>query len=117
MRFISNRSSGKMGYALARSRSRARRARDPGFRPRAACRSRDGVQVIHVRTAVEMRDAVMEHLAEATIVVKAAAVADYHLSHVPAAQDQEDRHAHVAGARSHARHPGRAGTARRATAC
>jgi phosphopantothenoylcysteine decarboxylase / phosphopantothenate---cysteine ligase len=36
-----------------------------------------------VRTAREMHDAVMEHLPEASIIVKAAAVADYHLSQVP----------------------------------
>ena len=39
--------------------------------------------MIHVKTAVEMHDAVMAHLKEATIIVKSAAVADYHLSHVP----------------------------------
>jgi phosphopantothenoylcysteine decarboxylase/phosphopantothenate--cysteine ligase len=36
-----------------------------------------------VRTAQEMRIAVMEHLGPATIIIKAAAVADYHLSKVP----------------------------------
>ena len=35
VRFISNRSSGKMGYALAEAAAAARRARDPGLRPRA----------------------------------------------------------------------------------
>jgi phosphopantothenoylcysteine decarboxylase/phosphopantothenate--cysteine ligase len=82
VRFISNRSSGKMGYALAQAASQ-RAARvilvsGPVQLPEPA-----GVSVIHVRTAVEMRNAVMEHLADATIVVKSAAVADYHLSRVP----------------------------------
>ncbi len=82
VRFISNRSSGKMGYALAQAAAQ-RGARvilvsGPVQLPEPA-----GVSVIHVRTAVEMRDAVMEHLPEATIVVKSAAVADYHLSRVP----------------------------------
>ena len=36
-----------------------------------------------MRTAVEMRDQVMEHLPAASIVIKAAAVADFHLSKVP----------------------------------
>ena len=36
-----------------------------------------------MRTAVEMRQAVMEHLEEATIVIKAAAVADYHRANPP----------------------------------
>jgi len=38
-----------------------------------------GVTVVPVRTALEMRQAVMDHLPEATIVIKAAAVADYHI--------------------------------------
>ena len=42
-----------------------------------------GVEVVPVRTAVEMRDKVFELLADADIVVKAAAVADFHLSRVP----------------------------------
>ena len=82
VRFISNRSSGKMGYALAQAAAQ-RGARvilisGPVQLPEPA-----GVQVIHVRTAVEMRNAVMEHLAEAGIIVKSAAVADYHVAHVP----------------------------------
>jgi phosphopantothenoylcysteine decarboxylase/phosphopantothenate--cysteine ligase len=39
--------------------------------------------VVPVRTALEMRDAVFAHLEPATIIVKAAAVADFHLSRVP----------------------------------
>jgi len=39
--------------------------------------------VVNVRTAVEMRDKVMENLPAAGIVIKAAAVADFHLSNVP----------------------------------
>jgi phosphopantothenoylcysteine decarboxylase/phosphopantothenate--cysteine ligase len=42
-----------------------------------------GVEVVQVRTAVEMREKVMEHLPAASIVIKAAAVADFHLSKVP----------------------------------
>jgi phosphopantothenoylcysteine decarboxylase/phosphopantothenate--cysteine ligase len=42
------------------------------------------VQVIHVVSAREMRAAVMDHLGEATIIIKAAAVADYHVASVPA---------------------------------
>jgi phosphopantothenoylcysteine decarboxylase/phosphopantothenate--cysteine ligase len=41
------------------------------------------VTVVHVRTALEMRAAVMDHLAQSTIVIKSAAVADYHVSEVP----------------------------------
>jgi phosphopantothenoylcysteine decarboxylase/phosphopantothenate--cysteine ligase len=42
-----------------------------------------GVELISVRTAVEMRQQVFEHLGPADIVIKAAAVADFHLSKVP----------------------------------
>jgi phosphopantothenoylcysteine decarboxylase/phosphopantothenate--cysteine ligase len=42
-----------------------------------------GVEVIPVHTAVEMREKVFANLAPATIVIKAAAVADFHLSSVP----------------------------------
>jgi phosphopantothenoylcysteine decarboxylase/phosphopantothenate--cysteine ligase len=38
---------------------------------------------VRVKTACEMREAVMQHLPESSIVIKAAAVADYHLSTVP----------------------------------
>ena len=41
------------------------------------------VQLIQIRTAQEMRDAVMNHLSEASIIIKSAAVADYFVSNVP----------------------------------
>jgi phosphopantothenoylcysteine decarboxylase/phosphopantothenate--cysteine ligase len=82
VRFISNRSSGKMGYALAEVAAQ-RGARVILISGPVQLPDPAGVSVVRVRTAVEMRDAVMERLAEATIVVKSAAVADYHLSRVP----------------------------------
>jgi len=82
VRFISNRSSGKMGYALAQAAAQ-RGARVILVSGPVQLPEPPGVSVVHVRTAVEMRNAVMEHLADATIVVKSAAVADYHLSRVP----------------------------------
>jgi len=77
VRYLSNRSSGKMGYALAEA-AVARGARvilvsGPVSLPPPA-----GVELIPVRTAVEMRKAVLDHLERATIIIKAAAVADYH---------------------------------------
>jgi phosphopantothenoylcysteine decarboxylase/phosphopantothenate--cysteine ligase len=42
-----------------------------------------GARVVHVETAREMRTAVMEALPQATIIVKAAAVADYQVTSVP----------------------------------
>jgi phosphopantothenoylcysteine decarboxylase/phosphopantothenate--cysteine ligase len=82
VRFISNRSSGKMGYALAQAAAQ-RGARVILVSGPVRLPEPPGVSVIHVHTAIEMRDAVMEHLAEAGIIVKSAAVADYHLSRVP----------------------------------
>jgi phosphopantothenoylcysteine decarboxylase / phosphopantothenate---cysteine ligase len=82
VRYISNRSSGKMGYAIADEAARrdARVILVSG--PVNIARPRD-VEVILVRTALEMRKAVMENLAEATIIIKNAAVADYYVSNIP----------------------------------
>jgi phosphopantothenoylcysteine decarboxylase/phosphopantothenate--cysteine ligase len=82
VRFISNRSSGKMGYALAQAAAQ-RGARVTLISGPVQLKEPTGVSTIHVRTAAEMRNAVMEHLADATIVVKSAAVADYHVAKVP----------------------------------
>jgi len=82
VRYISNRSSGKMGYALAEAAAQ-RGAQVILVSGPVALSEPHGVRVVHVRTAVEMHDAVMSHLSEASIIVKAAAVADYHLAQVP----------------------------------
>jgi phosphopantothenoylcysteine decarboxylase / phosphopantothenate---cysteine ligase len=82
VRFISNRSSGKMGYALAEAAVQ-RGARVILVSGPVDLAEPHGVRVVQVRTAQEMHDAVMEHLSEAGIIVKAAAVADYHLAQVP----------------------------------
>jgi phosphopantothenoylcysteine decarboxylase/phosphopantothenate--cysteine ligase len=82
VRYLSNRSSGKMGYALAEA------AADRGARVilvsgPVALAAPTRVELIPVRTAVEMRQAVMDHLEQATMVIKAAAVADYHRANPP----------------------------------
>ena len=82
VRFISNRSSGKMGYALAQAAAE-RGAKVILVSGPVQLDAPPNVRVIPVKTAVEMHDAVLENLKEATIVVKSAAVADYHLSRVP----------------------------------
>jgi phosphopantothenoylcysteine decarboxylase/phosphopantothenate--cysteine ligase len=82
VRFVSNRSSGKMGYALAEAAAK-RGARVILISGPVHIAEPHGVEVVHVRTALDMREAVMEHLAAATIIVKSAAVADYHMSKVP----------------------------------
>ncbi len=80
VRYLSNRSSGKMGYALAEEAA-ARGAKvilvsGPVNLPAPQ-------NVIQVQTAAQMFDAVMSHLEESTIIIKAAAVADYHRSDAP----------------------------------
>ncbi len=76
VRFISNRSSGKMGYAVAEA-ARRRGARTLLVSGPTALQPPNGVETIPVTTVAEMRAAVLERLPEATIVVKAAAPADY----------------------------------------
>jgi len=78
VRYLSNRSSGKMGYALAEE-AVARGARVTLISGPVNLPPPREATLVPVRTALEMRQAVMDHLAEATIVVKAAAVADYHI--------------------------------------
>jgi phosphopantothenoylcysteine decarboxylase / phosphopantothenate---cysteine ligase len=82
VRYISNRSSGKMGYALAEAAA-ARGARVVLVSGPVHLRPPFGVNIVPVQTANEMYDAVLAHLPEATIIVKAAAVADYHMANVP----------------------------------
>jgi phosphopantothenoylcysteine decarboxylase/phosphopantothenate--cysteine ligase len=82
VRFISNRSSGKMGYALAEAAVQ-RGAQVILVSGPVQLAEPHGVRLVRVRTALEMHDAVFAHLNEASIIVKAAAVADYHLAQVP----------------------------------
>ena len=76
VRFLGNRSSGKTGYALAEA-ARRRGARVVLVSAPTALRPPAGVECVQVITAQQMRDAVFAHLDQATIVIKAAAVADY----------------------------------------
>ena len=76
VRFLGNRSSGKMGYALAEAAKR-RGARVILVTAPTALRIPSGVEAVHVVTTSEMRDAVIQHLPDASLIIKAAAVADY----------------------------------------
>jgi phosphopantothenoylcysteine decarboxylase/phosphopantothenate--cysteine ligase len=88
VRYITNRSSGKMGYALAEE-ARARGARVVLISGPVNLTAPRGVEIEHVQTAVEMRQAVMKHLGESTMIVKAAAVADYHRANPPAKKEKK----------------------------
>jgi len=76
VRFISNYSSGKMGYALALAAQR-RGARVILVSGPVSLAAPDAIELVAVESALEMRDAVMARAGECTVVVKAAAVADY----------------------------------------
>jgi phosphopantothenoylcysteine decarboxylase / phosphopantothenate---cysteine ligase len=76
VRFLGNRSSGKMGYAVAR-RAAERGADVALVSGPSALATPPGVRRIDVGSALEMRDAVRREFARADVVVKAAAVADF----------------------------------------
>ena len=76
VRYLSNRSSGKMGYALARAAVR-RGAEVVLVSGPTALECPSGVRIIQVTTAAEMHAAVVREFATASVVVMAAAVADY----------------------------------------
>jgi phosphopantothenoylcysteine decarboxylase/phosphopantothenate--cysteine ligase len=82
VRYLSNRSSGKMGYALAAAAA-ARGARVTLVSGPVSLTPPADVEVIRVRSAAEMRKAVMEHLDASTIIIKSAAVADYYRADAP----------------------------------
>src|SRR5271166_4849537 len=76
VRFLTNRSSGKMGYALAQAAVR-RGARVVLVSGPTDLSVPEGVDWVPVRATEEMRNAVLERASEANIVVMAAAVADF----------------------------------------
>ncbi len=82
VRYISNRSSGKMGYALA-SEAVRRGARVTLISGPVDLPVPRGVDLVRIRTAREMYDAVLAALEPATIIIKSAAVADYYVADVP----------------------------------
>jgi phosphopantothenoylcysteine decarboxylase/phosphopantothenate--cysteine ligase len=76
VRFISNPSSGKMGYAIARA-LRHRGAQVVLISGPTTLEVPRGVQAVQVRSAQEMAAAVDAHFAAAQVIIKSAAVADY----------------------------------------
>ena len=117
VRFISNRSSGKMGYAVAQA------ARERGAEvvlvsgPVSLC-TPPGVRRIDVESAAQMHDAVMKELPGTDIFIATAAVADYRPARARRLQDQESHRqaGHQHGA--HHRHPaGRGRSGRSAALC
>jgi phosphopantothenoylcysteine decarboxylase/phosphopantothenate--cysteine ligase len=76
VRYIANRSSGRMGYAVASEAAR-RGARVVLVSGPTRLEPPTGVEVVRVRSAIEMHAAVQKVAADADVVVMAAAVADY----------------------------------------
>jgi phosphopantothenoylcysteine decarboxylase/phosphopantothenate--cysteine ligase len=76
VRYLTNRSSGRMGYALAEAALR-RGARVLLVSGPTSIASPGGAELTRVESAEQMRDAVLKLLPEATIVIKTAAVSDY----------------------------------------
>lgn len=81
VRFISNHSTGKMGYAIARC-AMERGAEVTLITGQTAIEKPPFVKVISVVSAADMFEAVKEHYADMDYIVKAAAVADYTPEHV-----------------------------------
>jgi len=79
VRYISNRSSGRMGYALAAAAAR-RGAEVTLVSGPTALTPPAAAAFVPVQTAEEMREAVLHHAGRASIVIKAAAVADYRVA-------------------------------------
>ena len=80
VRFISNASSGKMGYALARAALKAGHEVTLITAP-TALKPPTGAEVVRVETTAEMFVAVKEHFARCDCLIMAAAVADYTPAH------------------------------------
>ena len=87
VRFIGNRSSGKMGVALAEA-ALARGAEVVLITAATARTSSSTWRQIQVNTAAEMQKAVLDELPHASVVIMAAAVSDYRIAH-PVAQKQK----------------------------
>lgn len=87
VRFIGNRSSGKMGYALAVA-ARNRGADVVLVSGPTELTPPPGIEIVQVTTAAEMREAVVPRAASADVVIMAAAVADY----APAAASDQKLH-------------------------
>ena len=76
VRFITNRSSGKMGYAIAKE-AKLRGAQVTLISGPTNLKAFDGIRVIDVKTTEEMLNCSIEHFKNSDIVIKSAAVADY----------------------------------------
>jgi phosphopantothenoylcysteine decarboxylase / phosphopantothenate---cysteine ligase len=90
VRFLGNRSSGKMGYAIAEAAIR-RGARVILVSGPTALTPPSAAEFVPVETAQQMRDAVMVRFPDATVVIKSAAVADYRVREAASQKIKRDK--------------------------
>ncbi|HZC09715.1 MAG TPA: bifunctional phosphopantothenoylcysteine decarboxylase/phosphopantothenate--cysteine ligase CoaBC [Mycobacterium sp.] len=86
VRFIGNRSSGKQGYALARVAAQRGAEVTLIAGHTAGLIDPAGVEVVHVSSAQQLRDAVSKHAPDVHVLAMAAAVADFRPTHVATAK-------------------------------
>jgi phosphopantothenoylcysteine decarboxylase/phosphopantothenate--cysteine ligase len=89
VRFISNRSSGKMGFALA-AVARDRGATVTVVAGITTATPPSGIRLTEVNTADEMQAAVLDEFPQATVFIGAAAVADYRAKHLSETKIKKD---------------------------
>ena len=82
VRYISNRSSGKMGYAIAKAFAQAGAQVTLVSGPTSLANPDESIKRINVETAIEMFNATNDHFAESDLIIFSAAVADYSPAHV-----------------------------------
>ena len=90
VRFISNYSTGKMGYSIAKAAS-TRGAEVILISGPTALHAPPGVKLIKINTALEMYDAVMDNFKEQNIIIKSAAVSDYRLKVISEHKIKKDK--------------------------
>ena len=96
VRFIGNRSSGKQGYALARVAAQRGAEVTLIAGHTAGLIDPAGVEVVHVSSAQQLRDAVSKHAPDAHVLAMAAAVADFRPAHVATAKIKKGARRHAA---------------------
>ena len=90
VRYISNRSTGRMGFALARAAQQAGAGVTLVSGP-VNLNEPPGVERISVSSAIEMRDAVIDRVAQVDIFIACAAVSDYRVEQVAAQKIKKSR--------------------------
>lgn len=81
VRVLTNHSSGKMGYALAEAAA-MHGAKVTLISGPVHLSTINGIELVHIKTAQEMQDAVIKEVSDANILIMAAAVADFSPKHV-----------------------------------